>query len=301
MNGISFLIIAAIVLAAYAVYDKFVVFSHIQDEQYLAFTSRLMVCLFVAPFLLLPSISVPAFDFAVISFLTGFIFLLAAFIYFTGVKHGDPSTMIVFLNTKPALVVIAAGILLGEVLTTIQYAGIVVIIGATLLLTFARIDGELKLRETAKYGAVFAVTVASIDLISKYVVTNVSPLSFFALAGLGQGVGGLAGIGWLWYNKPSTLRENTHRAGVASIITRTLFYVVGLTLFFTALKTVTISVATSIVATQTALTVFFAWIIVRLGTISDHDLGDIPFSVKMLAALGIIAGVILLSQPAALA
>jgi len=297
MESTLLLLVAAVFLAGYAVYDKLVVFEHVTDELFLAFVSRGMIFLLVVPFLLLPAVSIPGPRLAAISILTGFIYILSSLIYFTGVKQGDPSTMIVFLNSKPALVVIAAAVLLGEVLLPLQYLGIAVVVGATLLLSVSRIEGELKLRETARYGAVFAVVVAGIDLISKYGVGSVEPLAFFGLAGVGQGIGAVAGLTYLHLRRPQILEENTTYAGLRAIAIRSTMFVAGLTLFYIALATTPVSIASSIIATQTALTVLFIWLLTRFRTTETVKLGDIPFTIKFLAALGIMAGVTLISRP----
>lgn len=297
MNPTLMLIIAATLLAGYAVYDKLVVFEHVTDELVLAFVSRGMIFLLVTPFLLLPAVSLPGPRMAAVSIMTGFIYILSSLIYFTGVKKGDPSTMIVFLNSKPALVVIAAAFLLGEVLQAVQYVGIAVVVGATLLLSVSRIEGELKLRETARYGAAFAVVVAAIDLVAKYGIGSVEPLAFFGLAGIGQGIGAVGGLTYLYSRRPEVLRENTSYEGLRAIAVRSVMFVAGLTLFYVALASTPVSIASSIVATQTALTVLFIWIITRFQGADVVNLGDVPFTVKFLSALGIMAGVTLISRP----
>ncbi|MDY6771234.1 MAG: EamA family transporter [Candidatus Nanohaloarchaea archaeon] len=297
MSAYLLLGLAAVLLASYAVYDKVVVFEHVTDEFFLAFTSRIMIFLLVAPFLLLPSVSIPGQRLALISVAAGFLYILSSLVYFTGVKKGDPSTMIVFLNAKPALVVLAAAAFLGEVLHAVQYAGIAVIVGATLLLSVAKMEGKLRLRETAKYGAVFAVVVAGIDLVSKYVITSLDPLAFYALAGIGQGIGGTLGLGYLWLRRRDTVTSNATYPGLRAIAVRSILFVAGLTLFYIALATTPVSIASSIVATQTALTVLFIWLLVRLRKVHPTNLGDVPFSVKLLASLGIMTGVTLISRP----
>lgn len=298
LNGVLIALIAAFVLGSYAVYDKLVVFERVENEYYLAFTSRVTIFLLVGPLLLLPSISIPNPQITMIAFSTGFIYILSSLIYFTGVKHGDLSTMIVFLNTKPALVVIAAAAVLGEALTAIQYIGLATIIGASLLLSFARVDGSVQLRQTAKYGVVFAIVVAIIDIISKYVVINASPVAFFALSSLGMGIGGTIGLGWMWFTRHDDLRTNTTGSVLRAIVMRTIIFTCGLGLFFTSLKTIPVSIASSIAALQSAITVFFVWLLVRIGAADDIHIGDIGFHIKFLAALGIVAGVALISQPA---
>ncbi len=297
MEATLMLIVAAILLAGYAVYDKLVVFEHVTDEFFLSFVSRGMIFILVVPFLFLPSISLPGPRMALVSIMTGFIYILSSLIYFTGVKKGDPSTMIVFLNSKPALVVIAAAIFLGELLQAVQYVGIAVVVGATLLLSVSRIDGDIKLRQTARYGAAFAIVVAAIDLISKYGIGSVEPLAFFGLAGIGQGIGAVIGLTYLHQRRPEVLRENTTIAGLGAIAVRSVMFVAGLILFYLALASTPVSIASSILATQTALTVVFIWILVRFRKANMTHLGDVPFTVKFLAALGIMAGVTMISRP----
>jgi drug/metabolite transporter (DMT)-like permease len=171
------------------------------------------------------------------------------------------------------------------------------VVGATLLLSVSRIEGELKLRETARYGAAFAIVVAAIDLISKYGLGSVEPLAFFGLAGIGQGIGAVVGLTYLYQRRPAVLRDNTSYAGLRAIAVRSVMFVAGLTLFYLALASTPVSIASSILATQTALTVLFIWLITRFRGIDTVRLGDVPFTVKFLAALGIMAGVTLISRP----
>lgn len=297
LGGVGIALIAAFVLGSYAVYDKLVVFERVDDQYFLAFVSRIIIFLLVAPFLLHPAFSLPSTEVALIAFGTGFIYVLSSLIYFTGVKHGDPSTMIVFLNTKPALVVVAAAAVLGEVLSTAQYIGLATVIGASLLLSFARIDGSLKLRTTAKYGMVFAVVVATIDIISKYVVVNASPMVFFALASIGMGIGGGAGLLWLWHTDKTIITTNATLPVLKAISIRTILFTAGLGLFYLSLVTIPVSIASSIVALQSAITVLFVWLVVKLGAAPDLHIGDIGFHIKFLAALGIVTGVALISRP----
>lgn len=297
LDGIIIALFAAFVLGSYAVYDKLVVFERVENEYFLAFTSRIIIFLLVAPLLVLPSIGVPAGRMALIAFGTGFIYVLSSLIYFSGVKHGDPSTMIVFLNTKPALVVIAAAVFLGEVLATAQYIGLAIIIGASLMLSFARIDGALQLRTTARYGIVFAIVVAIIDIISKYVVVNTSPIEFFAMASLGMGLGGIGGIGWLWTQQRDVITENTTGPVLRAIGVRTGLFTVGLGLFYLSLSQIAVSIASSIVALQSAITVLFVWLFVRMRGIETLSTDEIGFHIKFLAALAIITGVTMISRP----
>ncbi len=296
LSGIGFVLLAAVLLGAYAVYDKVVVFRHVQDARFLTYTSRILICLLVAPALLLPGVTVPAPQVTAVALAAGLLYIASALIYFTGVRTGDPSTMIVFLNTKPALVVLAAAALLGELLAPVQYVGIAAVVGATLLLSISRIDGRLQLRTTARYGAAFAAVVAAIDVVSKYVVTRSSPAAFLALAGIGMGVGGAVGLAHRYRTAPDTVTANMTRPALRAIATRTLLWVAGLTAFFTSLSTVPVSIAASLVATQTAVTVLGVWLLVRLGR-ADVAVGDVAFRTKFLAAAGIVLGVTLVSRP----
>ncbi|MDY6777453.1 MAG: hypothetical protein SVU32_02210, partial [Candidatus Nanohaloarchaea archaeon] len=185
-------------------------------------------------------------------------------------------------------------------LVPVQYVGIGTIISATLLLTISRVDERLQIRETAKYGAVFAAVVAGIDLAAKYLVTGASPLAIYALAGLGQGIAGGIGLLYLGLYRRSRIAGNMGMAGLRAIGVRTVLFVTGLTLFYLALVSTPVSIASSIVATQTAFTVFFTWIAVRFGFGGVEELGEVSHAVKLVAAIGIIAGVTLLSRPSLL-
>jgi len=128
-------------------------------------------------FLLLPITFV--YPYSIYAMLTGALGMTASLFYLKALRMEEASRISSLIQMSPIFIAILSSIFLGEVLALQQYFGIVLIVVASMLISYRRVKAGRRLSPALKFMLVFALGVAAYNIFTKYVMNYISYWMFF--------------------------------------------------------------------------------------------------------------------------
>ena len=128
--------------------------------------------------------------FAAIAVLVGFLTVVFYYNYFRSLEKEHPSVVVSLIGTSPVLIAALAYVFLGERLSGLQFAGLLLVLIGSLGLSYNRHE-KLKLTPSIKHVIYAAVVVSVYSILAKYIYQNVDFYTGYMFLSLGMLIGGL--------------------------------------------------------------------------------------------------------------
>jgi transporter family protein len=137
------------------------------------------------------------FVFASIMFVAGLLSGFGVYFYYSAIKKSDVSRIITIMALHPLIVLVLAGVILGESLEVLNYLGILLIVLGAGLISFNKINLSKREKVVASVLAVASVVFFGLrDILSKYVTSSIDVWPLLFWVGLGVFVFGLFLLGF---------------------------------------------------------------------------------------------------------
>lgn len=290
---ILFALTAAVGWAFVVLLDKFVIDSEIDDPMGTGGLHAFFNCLAVVGI----SYFIGGFSFnpgtVFAGLLIGGLYVLANYFWFSGVGSEDVSRFAPVLSFDIVFISILSFIFLGELLTSLAYAGVALTVAGCILIS---LEDPLHSLKKMKSGWGLAAALASAfaysirEVIFKHVSTGIEiwPLLFYF------GVAGMILSAPLIYRSRKTIKENTE--GLELMMLSGLVSGVAQATFFLAVSLGSVVLVSTITKTRFLLIFFAATAISRLHPEIIHEpLNRKILIQKLVATTMIVLGVILAS------
>jgi uncharacterized membrane protein len=195
MNWLIFALLAPVCWSFNIIFDKFMLTKRIQDPFVFNIFSLLVSAPVVLVFLFVPiSFSFPWFFLGI---LNGLLLSASFFVYNKALKKEEASIIISLVYIKPIIVVFLAWLLLSESLSISKYAGIVLIVLSSILISYIKPQKKIFLFSVLVLVLIVAFLWAISNILAKYIMLDIDYWSLL----FWTTVGGLISIP-LWLLRP---------------------------------------------------------------------------------------------------
>jgi drug/metabolite transporter (DMT)-like permease len=232
------------------------------------------------------------------SFVIGCVVSYAFYFFFHAMKNDEGSRAIALMQTGPLMVATMSALFLGEILGLRQYAGIVLIVSASILASHKKTKSGGRQRSPAlKYALAYALIIAIADVSMKYLLGDFDFWSFFFWSSIGVVANILA-----WFAVPSIRRDFVTMA--KSLDGKTVGMLVGKeVLWFFAQMAFIVAVSQGPVSIVSAVSALQPMFVLAIATgmsmfiphILSEDIAHEHMREKLLAVLLVFFGVWLLN------
>lgn len=215
----------------------------------------------------------------------GMIFSIGNFFYYTAIKRIEASRMASYLALKPLAVAVLAFIFLGESFSIMTYAGILLIILGSLLISLKHIKNHFLWRDGVMLGIIPPLFYATGDVILKPALDS----SFFAV--LFYLVIGIALVsGSIFFIRRPNVRS-VHPEGLRNLILSGSLSVIASLLYFSAIQQGPVTLVGALEQTKT----LFVFVLVAIlstffPSVIKEKLTKSILIQKLIAILFIVAG-----------
>jgi uncharacterized membrane protein len=120
-----------------------------------------------------------------VTFVYGALVSYIFYFFYNAMKHDEGSRSSALMQTNPLLTALLSAALIGEVLSPSQYAGIILIVSAAILISHKWTEGGRKRSPALKYALIFAVFVAIANVFTKFMLGSMDFWSLFFWTSLG--------------------------------------------------------------------------------------------------------------------
>ena len=178
-------LLAGVIWAAADLIDKYIIEHELRDPIFVSIFNGIgAFFLFTLASLLFGNIWIPI-EVVVLAIITGAVYASAVMLYFEAMKKEDISLAAPMLATAPLFVLLFAFFLLDERLTPIKYAGIFLIVGGAMLVSFRNAGRRIKWDNVAFLVLGAAALVGLRNTLMKYITLEISVWSVLFWVGVG--------------------------------------------------------------------------------------------------------------------
>lgn len=157
--AVFFAFIAASVWGAVIVMDKTVVTNYVDDDRVLLGFSVLIAALVALPLTISPAIEIPDLRLAIELFGIGVLANLPVYLYLKALRYDDATVVGSLLKLGPVVTLILSFVFLGEILQVLDYVGVALIVGGSILAALVTEEGSLTLKLNKSLGLVVMATI----------------------------------------------------------------------------------------------------------------------------------------------
>jgi len=225
--------------------------------------------------------------FSPIAIFSGILWYLGYYAFYCALNDGEVSKMVGLLLTSPIFTAIFSAMVLGEILTPVQYFGIILAVIGAVMISF-----EWESRKIGK--GVVMIILSSIlyaisDVATKMALDTVDPISnMFWIAVTGTGMLVLGGVVW---RKKIDFKSTRY---MKFMLTTAILSNLGAYLFIVACSLAFVSLVTAINTSQAMFAFIGAVIVTRLNPkLLQEDMGKKSLIKKAMSIILLIFGVIL--------
>lgn len=207
--------------------------------------------------------SLPNLEWCLLGLITGIVGLSGYYPYFRALESMHPATMQIWWNASPVLVTLGAFFFLGERLSLMHYAAIFLILSSVLLIGFvSHPTRRKKIATPAIIWMMIAIAVSATEaILGKILFTHVSFESGLLLVGVGNILGGLAGLS---IRKVRYVLKRTIRlGGIKELSLSEGMDLLGMTTNYYAVSIGSVSLVKAVGGLQPIFVLFLGWIVHR--------------------------------------
>jgi transporter family protein len=306
MIWIFLVVMASILWSIVNILDKHVVSDELKDPALCAVIFGLVFA--IAFELLSMFLGIKPIDPAVaaIAAITGFIYVIGVFLYYSALRKGEVSRAVPILHMSPLVVIIFATIFLGESLRSLQYMGIILlVVGAAMISLKFRPEtiiekGERSVRNYFRklFGfidPVFWIILPAMLIFSarnvlvKYVTSQASVFPIFFWIGIGCFAASLL---ILAFHHPRIFKKG--RAGVEHLISINSISAAAFMLFTIAVSIGPVSVITALAALDPLFVFVLAVLLTKFEPkIVSEEMKKSTIELKILSIIIILIGTLM--------
>lgn len=157
--AVFFAFVAASVWGAVIVMDKTVVSNYVDDDRVLLAFSVLIAALVALPLTVSPAIEIPSLMLGLELFAIGMLSNLPVYLYLKALRYDDATVVGSLLKLGPVVTLILAFLFLDEMLVFMDYLGVGMIVGGSILAALVTEKGSLTLNVNKSLGLVILATI----------------------------------------------------------------------------------------------------------------------------------------------
>jgi drug/metabolite transporter (DMT)-like permease len=179
-------LVAALLWTVTSLINKFVLSKEMQDPILATIIGGFIISMLfiISSIVVERNILIPSY-LIFIAFLAGIFYVISAYFYYSAMQKGEVSRVASFISLSPIFVLIFAFILLDERLTILNYAGIMLIVLGSFLISIKKDHSKYILSKVFLIAILSALFSAFRELLVKFVTIQVSFWSVIFWLGLG--------------------------------------------------------------------------------------------------------------------
>ena len=201
-----------------------------------------------------------AFNAWFVGSVVGFSFAFLVILYCFAMMREQGTNVVSIVYSSPLFVAILALVFLGEKLSVVNYAGILLLVASAFLVLYRRVDTK---NPALMLMLVYALISAAARVVTKSVLEGVDVWSYFLWFLVGGIVGSLVLTAVRWPNLATAIRRLDLTTSLL-ICTTTAFSTVGLVLLYIAFSLGSVTIASGLTAISPTVLFLYSEILVRL-------------------------------------
>ena len=290
MNWLFFALLAPALYTTVNFTDKYLVEREVPDPRGLVIFTAILSVISATLFWILAGFPIPKPLDALLMMGIGMLTVVAAYFYFGAMSREAASSVIVFLQMVPIVVLVLSFLLLGEKLSLQVLLGFVLILGAAVGVSLQQSGATFKLSPAFYLAMVTVVGDGAAKVLFKFVSGDLPFLQILSFESWGVAFGGL-----VLYLASSTVRGAFHhnvrtmpKRGFAAVALNETFYVTAKTLSFTAISLGSATLTTVLGGTGVFYGILLGWGLTILYPLTFKE----DISRANLLRKGVLAGVL---------
>lgn len=279
LNWILLSVTASFLWACANIIDKFTL-SKLTKETVIVLTFLPNILFIFLPFII-------PISFSGVALLSGILWFSAFILYFYALYEAEASKVIILLAAIPITTAIISALLLGEVLSTLQYIGIVIAVFGSALLTLE----NFKLNRWALLMILATITYSLSDVLAKIAIQDTVVLSAFTV----ERLPGAAIVALIFVLRNKKIQIRSTKITMLAVASG-IFATIGAYLFITAYQYAFVSLVTALETVQPFFVLVMAAMLAKINPkLLQEDISNKSLTIKISALVLLVIGVFLVA------